>query len=157
MASVKIVDALPVWAWCLTSVAYAAKAHWRYPVHWLHAWAGSLTITPSFVRSAHVSVALWQERIAGFYALEVTSNVATLEHLWVLPKSMGQGIGRALVEHAAAHALSRGCTHILIESDPNAAQFYQHCGAQHVAHTESVVEGTIRRLPILELPTSKFA
>lgn len=80
-----------------------------------------------------------------------------MEHLWVLPTSMGQGIGRALLEHAAAHARSLGCTHISIESDPNACQFYQHCGAELVAHTESIVDGVVRRLPILELRTSHFA
>jgi GNAT superfamily N-acetyltransferase len=157
MATVRIVPALPEWAWCLSSLVMAAKAHWRYPVSWLHAWADSLTITPAFIRSNHVYAARSPERINGFYALELKSGTATLEHLWVLPKAMGQGTGRALVQHAAAHAQSLGCSHILIESDPNASQFHQHCGARLVSHTESVVEGVVRRLPILKLATSKFA
>jgi GNAT superfamily N-acetyltransferase len=157
MASVTIVPARPEWAWCLSSLALAAKAHWHYPVSWLHAWADSLTITPAFIRSNHVFAARLPGRIAGFYAIELKSGTATLEHLWVLPKAMGQGIGRTLVQHAAAHVQSLGCFHILIESDPNASHFYQHCGARLVSHTESVVEGVVRRLPILELATSKFA
>jgi GNAT superfamily N-acetyltransferase len=77
-------------------------------VSWLHAWADSLTITHTFIGSNHVFAARMTGRFAGFYALEVKSGTATLEHLWVFPKAMGQGIGRALVQHAAAHAGSLG-------------------------------------------------
>jgi GNAT superfamily N-acetyltransferase len=50
--------------------------------------------------------------------------VLRLEHLWVLPDWMGQGIGRALFRHAAERAAARGALSLTIEADPNAEPFY---------------------------------
>ena len=72
-----------------------------------------------------------------------------LEHLWVLPKAMRRGVGRALFVHAVERVRASGFETLEIESDPNAAGFYERMGARRVATTITELEGRLRELPVL--------
>ncbi len=73
----------------------------------------------------------------------------SLEHLWILPERIGQGIGRALFQHAVERAAARGATSLTIEADPHAEPFYLHMGATRVGAVTSEVDGQRRELPLL--------
>lgn len=147
----RIVPAAPGDAPALTGLAIRSKAHWPYPEEWLAEWRPQLTITEELVASAPVYVARRGPTPVGFYALEITGRVASLEHLWVDPSAMRRGIGRALFEHARDRAARLGCEVLRIDSDPHAEPFYLAMGAARVGTVPAPVAGHRRELPRLQI------
>jgi GNAT superfamily N-acetyltransferase len=134
----------------LSKITLAAKAHWNYPSEWMQAWQRSLTIHSNDIEQSDCYVAVVDRALVGFYLLKTElPRLARLEHLWVLPKWMGQGIGRELFLHALAQAKRRGAAGITIESDPHAEGFYLGMGAIRSGLSETVVLGQPRELPVL--------
>jgi GNAT superfamily N-acetyltransferase len=134
----------------LTAIAHAAKRHWGYPEEWIRRWADGLTLTPAYIGQNLVFIAREGETIRGFHALVLQGNDAQLDHLWVLPDAMGQGIGRALFEHAENCARQNGATRLWVESDPHAESFYRHLGMTVFDQTPAPMDGQPRFLPLLE-------
>jgi GNAT superfamily N-acetyltransferase len=139
----------------LTAVAHAAKRHWGYPERWIELWKDALTITPDFISNNQVYVAFVNGEIAGFSALVVNEDEVWLEHLWVLPKHIGTGLGKTLFIHAAGVAATTGAKAMEIESDPNAEGFYKRMGAKRVGEVVSTIEGEKRVLPLLAFDLAK--
>lgn len=133
----------------LTQIAHASKRHWNYPEAWIEAWRAHLTIAAEFVSANDVYVLEDEAAVKGFYGLVMRSSIWWLEHLWVLPEAMRQGIGRELFIHAAGVARGRGAIEICIESDPNAEKFYLRMGAQRSGEAVSMIDGKRRSLPQL--------
>ena len=150
---VRIIRARSADADTLTAIAFAAKRHWDYPLHWMEAWRDDLTIRPEFIAGQAQAVYTAQSagKAVGFYALICTDSQAVLEHLWVLPEAMGRGIGRALFQHAVQQARSLGAATLEVTADPNAESFYLHMGARRVGEKTYQLEGQRRRLPHLAL------
>src|SRR6478609_588143 len=121
----------------LTAIAHAAKRHWGYPEAWIARWAGTLTLTPGYIAAQPTFAARVGEEVVGFHAL-------------VLPAAMGQGIGRALFEHAEAFARQNGAKRLWVESDPHAEKFYQHMGMTVYGRQPAPLDGQPRFLPLLE-------
>jgi GNAT superfamily N-acetyltransferase len=149
---IRIVRARPEAAACLTQIAWAAKAHWGYPAHWMARWREALTLTPNFIAAHPVFMARVQQEPVGLYALGECIDPATLAHFWVNPTAMGQGVGRALFAHAAEYAGARGARVLEIESDPHAEGFYRRLGARRVGGRAYELDGKPRILPLLMLP-----
>lgn len=145
----QITRAVPTQANCLTEIAHAAKRHWGYPEHWIRSWQAALTVTPDQVAQQLTFVATLHHRPVGFYALSSSEKHVSLEHLWVHPTAMGQGIGRHMFQHAAQQVTRSGAHVLFIESDPHAEGFYRRMGARRVGQTVSHLEGQARRLPLL--------
>lgn len=134
----------------LTMIAFTAKRHWGYPESWIRKWEDALTITSELVRDHVTYVASVDGKIGGFYLLRLKSRMASLEHLWVLPHKMKQGIGRALFKHAEEFLRKAGVERIEIESDPNAEKFYVQMGAVRIGQVRADVDQIERFLPIME-------
>jgi GNAT superfamily N-acetyltransferase len=134
----------------LTEIAHAAKRHWGYPETWIAAWRDTLTMRPEFITANVAHIALENERQVGFYVLTNEPDGPHLDHLWVLPSSMGRGIGRALFEHAATEVKRLGFPCMKIEADPNAEAFYKRMGALRVGTNISETCGERRELPLME-------
>src|ERR1700722_2194738 len=124
--------AIPSEADALTEIAMAAKGHWGYPAHWMARWRSVLTVTPAFIATHETYAARTDERILGFSALRPDGAVLHLEDLFVLPSEMGRGVGRALFRHARQRARELGFAFIVVQSDPNAAGFYERMGAERI-------------------------
>jgi GNAT superfamily N-acetyltransferase len=69
--------------------------------------------------------------------------------MWVDQPHIGDGVGRALFEHAADTARAHGGSVLMIASDPNAEGFYKRMGAQPAGTVAGRPAG--RKLPLLEL------
>jgi len=147
--AMQILRARPEDAATLTRIAFAAKRHWGYPERWIASWTQLLTVEPQSIAEQQTYIAYIDGEPVGFYSLRRGAKVMSLEHLWVLPHAMGRGVGRALFLHAVEQVRALGFETLQIESDPNAAGFYEHMGARRVATTVTELEGQPRELPIL--------
>jgi GNAT superfamily N-acetyltransferase len=71
-----------------------------------------------------------------------------LNKLFIEPRHIRSGVGRALLAHAIAEARRRGAGRLTILADPNAAAFYERAGAVRIGEAPSdAVPG--RLLPLL--------
>jgi GNAT superfamily N-acetyltransferase len=146
--------ASPSDAAALTEVAHQAKGHWDYPQPWMEAWKADLTVSQDYILNHPVFAIRLDGRPAAFYALApFRSGPFTweLDHLWVAPRVMGRGWGRALVDHAMDQARRLGAAHLRILSDPHAEAFYRRLGAVPVRMIPAPVAGEDRWLPELRL------
>jgi len=148
---ISIRRALPEEAERLTAIALSAKRQWGYSEREMEIWTPALTIKPEFISANEVWAAERDGEITGFHALIFSKRRANLEHLWILPPYMRQGIGRALFEHAAGLCRERGYQVMEIVSDPNAQGFYERMGARKTGLSLGEVDGQLRSLPILEM------
>ena len=82
----------------------------------------------------------------GFYSLRPSQSAWELDNLWVLPKFMHQGIGRALLAHALATAARGGASEITVDADPNAESFYLECGAIKRGEIPAPIAGQPKRV-----------
>lgn len=146
----KIVRARAEDADALTKIAFAAKSHWGYPQSWIRHWQDVLTITPEYIVSHPTFVAIVDEKMVGFCALQIESREARLDHLWVMPSAMRTGVGRALFAHAEAVARANAALRIKIVGDPHAENFYSRMGATIYGREPANMEGQERFLPLLE-------
>jgi GNAT superfamily N-acetyltransferase len=135
----KIRDAQVDEAEALSRIAHMAKAHWGYTDADLANWVDDLTITPDTLQNRPTFVALVDGNAVGFCQLNFEASKADLEHLWVLPLHMGQGVGRALLTRALTAVTTEKYNDLWIDSDPGAAGFYASCGAQPVGEISAPI------------------
>ena len=141
--------ALPQESELLTRIAHASKRYWNYPDAWIQSWRAQLTITADFLAANDVYVLEDEKAVKGFYGLVARNSKIWLEHLWVLPEAMRQGIGRELFNHAMKIARKRGAVEVHIESEPNAEGFYLKMGARKSGEVASTIDGKPRSVPHL--------
>src|SRR5262245_5677807 len=139
-ACLRVRLALPGEAELLTRLCMRSKAHWGYDAHFLERASRSLQIDPAAIDAGRVFVATG----AGGGVLGVADCCALPEpgafdllHLFIEPNSLRQGVGRALFLAASAWCVAQGGSRLLIQSDPNAALFYQRLGARPIGETPS--------------------
>jgi GNAT superfamily N-acetyltransferase len=145
----QIIHAKPEDADALTAIAFAAKRHWGYPERWIEGWRDILTMRPEFIAANVAYSATENGRAVGFYLLTTESDGMHLDHLWVLPRAMRRGVGRALFQHAVEQVRNLGHHEIKIEADPNAAGFYERMGAKRIGANVTEIESQPRKLPLL--------
>ena len=126
----------------LSRIAFESKSHWPYTAAQLALWRKDLSITEDSIARHPVWVAQGEGAVAdGFFVLLPAPQHWVLEHFWVRPAAMGQGVGKALLAHAARLAQQGGATALCIDSDPHAEAFYLACGAQRVGAVPAPVPG----------------
>lgn len=137
----------------LAALALASKAVWGYPPELLAQWRDDLTLAPADLGRWRVRLMRDEQGIAGFYALAPDAADWRLEHLWIAPRALRQGLGRRLLAHAARVARLAGAREIAIEADPQAEPFYLAQGAVRVGARAAPIPGEPgRALPLLRLP-----
>jgi GNAT superfamily N-acetyltransferase len=136
----------------LRDVAYRSKAFWGYDQAFMDAVESSLAPDEHELAEG-VSVISHGGVITGFYAFKTIEGSFFLHSLFVVPEKIGCGVGKRLWQHAVDFARRTAHGHFMIESDPNAEEFYLHLGARRVGETVSEASG--RTLPLLrfECPT----
>lgn len=145
--NMQIRRATPDEADILTGIAHAAKRHWNYPEKWISQWRSDLTITSDFIANNEVYVAVVDGNVAGCCALVISDSLAELEHMWIDPRQMGNGVGRALFEHTKQRARELGLPELELSADPNAEGFYERMGAKRIGAVPAEMDGQPRVLP----------
>jgi GNAT superfamily N-acetyltransferase len=144
----------------LTDISFSAKGYWQYPIEYFDIWKDELTITPQYISENIVFVAERDHVIVGYISIVDIKNdflagtiLVTkghwLEHLFILPQFMYQGIGSALMQHAREYCLENGIQRLRIFSDPHAKGFYDKQGAVYLGESLSSIEG--RTVSVYEL------
>jgi GNAT superfamily N-acetyltransferase len=87
----------------------------------------AIHIPPEQVAFGQVHVAEVNGRPVGFAALIMDERSAELDGLFVEPDRWGEGIGRALVDHATHEARKKGRA-LSVVASPSARLFYEKCG-----------------------------
>src|SRR5260370_42474772 len=144
---IQIRRATPDEADVLTEIAHAAKRHWGYPENWIEHWKDDLTITADFITTNEMYVAVASEEIAGCCALVMRDSLAELEHMWIRPEHMGNGVGRALFQQIVERVTQLNARGLEFSADPNAEGFYRRMGATRIGEVRSEIEGQPRVLP----------
>jgi GNAT superfamily N-acetyltransferase len=135
----------------LSALAQESKAYWGYSPDLMRRWQSDLTIRPDDIKSDPAFVAENDEGIFGFYLLRRGATHWTLEHLWVRPAALRQGIGSQLLHHALYVAAQSGLTRVVAAADPHAAGFYEREGGVLSGATMAPLPDAPNRvLPIYE-------
>jgi len=137
----------------LSRLALRSKAYWGYPQDFMLACEEELAVSAQAIEDGetHYEVALDQQRLIGFYALEdLCDGEIELGALFVDPPYIGQGVGRQLMARARSCAAQLGARVLKIQGDPHALAFYRAAGAELCGERES---GSIpgRMLPLLRI------
>ena len=121
----------------LSALCLRSKAHWGYDSAFMEAVREELAVTPEHLRDNACAVARTGGRDAGYVQVSVRGAAAYLDRLFVEPGAIGTGAGRVLFQWAADRARDAGCTRLEIDSDPQAAGFYEKMGARHAGFVPS--------------------
>ena len=151
MIDIQIRRSKPDEADTLTSIAHAAKRHWNYPEKWIEFWRADLTITADFIAKHEVYVGVVDGTIAGCCALVVSASLAELEHMWIDPQRIGNGVGRALFEYTKERARQLGLPELELSADPHAEGFYERMGARRIGEIQADMDGQPRVLPRMRI------
>ena len=135
----------------LSGLCLRSKAHWGYSEDMLKAFEGELTVTPQDLADDAIMLAEDKRGVAGVVQLSKQGEDAVLEKLFVEPARLGEGTGKLLYVWACRVARENGARNLLIDSDPDAAGFYEGLGAVRSGTAKS---GSIpgRTLPHLVHP-----
>ena len=93
----------------------------------LEAHPDAIYLPAEHIALGQVHVAERDGRVLGFAAVIVAENSAELDGLFVEPDRWGEGIGRALVDHATHQARLKGVT-LSVTANAAARGFYEKCG-----------------------------
>lgn len=142
----------------LCQIAWEAKAHWGYADDQLEAWREDLSPTLDSIVNQPTHAVEFEAELAGFYQLDVSCRPIELAHLWVRPRFMRRGFGRALLRHACERTSQLGAESLHIDSDPNAEPFYTANGATRIGLLNAPIRGEPdRKRPQLRLPTTQLS
>jgi GNAT superfamily N-acetyltransferase len=135
----------------LTELCLRSKAVWGYDDAFMQACRKELTLTPAAIMASQVQVAELDGRLAGIAEVKSGGDTAQLQKLFVEPAMLRTGTGRKLLDWAKATARAAGARALVIEADPDAAEFYRRMGA---VDDGLVPSGSIqgRFIPKLNLP-----
>ncbi len=137
----------------LSGLAMRAKAYWGYSHEFMDACREELSVPQGNLENDRFCyvVAEHHGAIVGYYALErLSASEFELEALFVEPKHIGSGIGRALITQAKKRAATAGGRTLLVQGDPHAENFYRAAGGRLTGRRESAsIPG--RFLPIFEI------
>jgi GNAT superfamily N-acetyltransferase len=113
----------------LTVLCLRSKAAWGYDEAFMRACRKELTITAEMIASDKIILADRAGELVGLAQLWVAADEeAELAKLFVDPLHLRSGAGRRLFDWSVAAARSAGARSLVVDSDPNAAEFYRRMG-----------------------------
>ena len=134
----------------LGELCLRSKAVWGYDDTFMSACRTELTLHPDELQSTYVQVAVCDSTVVGLAQVKVTDTDADLLKLFVEPAVLRSGVGRLLFEWATARARGLGAVRMIIETDPDAAPFYERMGARYAgfAPSQSILGRMLPRMQI---------
>jgi len=134
----------------LSDLCFRSKAVWGYDAAFMEACREELTLTDQDLNETRVQVAEDKDGVIGVVQVVIDDGIAELEKLFIEPNRMHTGAGRRLFDWAIEAAQASGAKQLMIDTDPDAADFYRRMGARD-AGTSASVSIPNRQLPRLKL------
>ncbi|SFM27421.1 GNAT family N-acetyltransferase [Pelosinus propionicus] len=125
----------------LTQISFMSKRYWNYPEQYFEIWKDELTITPSYIQNNIVYLAERDGQVLGYFSLVQVDEGFWLEHIFIMPKCIGKGIGSKLIATLKSKCKELKIDKVNILSDPNAKGFYDKLGACYLGESPSNIEG----------------
>lgn len=155
---VRVRRAHPSESQALSDLALRAKALGGYSQAQLASWASELFISPESIAAEPTFVAEADRGLVGVVQLATHASPWEIEHLWVHPSAMRQGVGSRLVQQALRYAHRQGQRELRVDADPLAEQFYVRLGARRIGEVAAPIEGEPSRVrPQLVVSTAHAA
>ena len=124
----------------LSQLCFRSKAAWGYDEAFMALVRVALKVSPVQISAGDVWVTTGADgEVAGMVALGPSEepNTLDLDKLFVEPRQIRTGVGRALLAHSMIEARRRGAHRLTILADPYAAGFYQRNGARRIGEAPS--------------------
>jgi GNAT superfamily N-acetyltransferase len=137
----------------LSELTFASKAHWGYDEAFMERARPDLVITREYLEANECWVADVDGQAIGWFSLVDVPGSLLLDNFFLLPGHIGSGLGRQMWERALTRAAERGADRLTLESDPNAAGFYERMGARRTGSVTAPTTG--RELPVYEVVLAK--
>lgn len=134
----------------LTEITKKSKAFWGYSKEQILAWDNQLTITSAYIQNNPVFNLVEKNKIMGYYSYIIEeNNQVKLDNLFLLPEYIGKGFGLYLMNDFLQRMQNEKCQKIILDSEPNAEQFYQKLGFKKIGEFETSIKN--RFMPIMEM------
>lgn len=134
----------------LTEITKKSKAHWGYSEEQIEIWSQFLTVSKEYIETKSVYNLIVVDQIVGYYSFfHESENTIKLDNLFVLPEFIGKGFGKMLVNDFLVRMKSNDAQIVILNSEPNAEDFYIKFGFVKVGQMETSIKD--RYLPIMEL------
>lgn len=138
----------------LTTITKKSKAYWGFSEDILKEWEHLLTITKDYIKNNLVFKLTQNNQILGYYSYYfIDESSVKLDNLFVLPKFIGKGWGKVLMNDFLNKVSRLKIEKIIIDAEPDAEFFYKNFGFETIGKLESLLKG--RFLPIMELRIQK--
>ena len=136
----------------LSQLCLRSKAVWGYDEAFLEACREELSITADDMGKSNVQIAEDDTGILGLAQVTTEGRQADLDKLFVDPLKLKSGVGKGLFAWAVKTAMSEGAERMIIEADPEAAEFYRRMGAKDAGTAPSAaIPGRFLPRLVLEL------
>lgn len=134
----------------LTEITKRSKAYWGYSEEQIEKWSNNLTVTADYIEKNNVCNLVIENKIIGYYSyLKLEENQVKLDNLFILPEYIGKGFGSYLMNDFLERMRNEKCQKIILDSEPNAEQFYQKIGFTKIGEFETSIKN--RFMPIMEM------
>jgi ribosomal protein S18 acetylase RimI-like enzyme len=134
----------------LTEITKKSKAYWGYSDEQMEKWNNNLTITIDYIETNSVFNLVHENQIIGYYSyLRLENNQVKLDNLFILPEYIGKGFGSFLMNDFLERMRNEKYQKIILDSEPNAEQFYQKIGFTKIGEFETSIKN--RFMPIMEM------
>ena len=147
----------------LAKISFESKGYWNYPREFFDIWSKELTISSDYIQNNDVFVFENDGKIIGYYSIvELKNDIVIsgitinkgfwLEHMFIEPSSIGEGIGTKMFEHLRQRCASRGVDELGILADPNSRGFYEKMGCEYKMEYPSTIKNRTTPFLLLKLP-----
>mgnify|MGYP006147949365 FL=1 len=134
----------------LTEITKKSKAYWGYSDEQMESWSELLTITKNYIETNKVYKLVVDKLTVGYYSyVYLNEKEVKLDNLFVMPSYIGKGFGKLLMVNFLTEIENSEVEKITLDSEPNAASFYESFGFIKVGQIETSIKD--RYLPIMEL------
>ncbi|MFC0778976.1 GNAT family N-acetyltransferase [Flavobacterium sp. HJSW_4] len=134
----------------LTEITKKSKAYWGYSEEQMEKWSNNLTVTADYIERNPVFNLIDENQIIGYYSyLKEEDNQVKLDNLFILPEYIGKGFGLFLMNDFLERMRNEKFKKIILDSEPNAEQFYQKIGFTKIGEFETSIKN--RFMPIMEM------
>ena len=133
----------------LSDITKKSKAFWGYSKEQILEWNDNLTISKNYIESNYAFKLLDENTVIGYYSYILEKSSVKLDNLFVLPEYIGKGFGKYLVNDFLTRMRNQKIKKIILDSDPNAEEFYLKIGFKKIGEFETSIKN--RFMPIMEM------